>query len=354
LASEPLHSKRVTHEEKPSGNVDPQIHRVPVDLLVSGDSPRSIGISNAHVTRLAACGSSLPALVVHRKTMRVIDGMHRLQAAIRNGHPSVEVNYFDGDDNKAFILAVELNVKHGLPLPLSDRKTAVRRILATTPDLSDRAIASMAGLSDKTVAAIRARTRAEDPHLNSRRGRDGRVYPVGRSEGRRRVLHLICERPEASLREIASSAGVSPTTVRKVRKSLPATEDLAADEDSGSGKAVSGSRAYPGAEKKRQPMSAASRRRPQDSTQCAETQAGNWREILEKLRLDPSVWGKQAGRELLRWLAGHAIGVDDLPDCQNALPAHRVSEVVTMARQSANAWDEFARMLELNTGHDVC
>lgn len=343
-----MHSERATHEEKSGGNIDPEVHIVPIELLVPGDSPRSIGISNAHVTRLAACGSPLPSLVVHRKTMRVIDGMHRLQAAIRNGHSSVEVIYFDGDEDQAFILAVELNVKHGLPLPLGDRKNAVRRILATAPDLSDRAIASMAGLSDKTVAAIRPRSRAEDPHLNRRRGRDGRVYPVGGSEGRRRVLQLICERPEASLREIASSAGVSPTTVRNVRNSLSATDDLSADEDSGSGKAVPGSGAYPSAPKNRPPVSAASGRRLQDSTQRAETQAGNWREILERLRLDPSVWGRQAGRELLRWLSAHAIDVGDLPDCQNALPAHRVPEAVSMARRSANAWGEFARLLKLN------
>ena len=42
--------------------------------------------------------------------MRVIDGMHRLRAAILNGRSSIEVEFFDGSDEEAFIRAVEQNV----------------------------------------------------------------------------------------------------------------------------------------------------------------------------------------------------------------------------------------------------
>jgi hypothetical protein len=158
--------------------------------------------------------------------MRVIDGMHRLRAAIRRGRKLVEVTYFDGDEREAFILAVELNVRHGLPLSLHDRKAAAKRILAADAVLSDPAIASKAvGLSDKTVAAIRARAGADIPQPDGRRGRDGRMYPVGGAEGRQRVAQLIAARPDASLREIGSAVGVSVATVNDVRKRLSTGED---------------------------------------------------------------------------------------------------------------------------------
>src|ERR1700734_1869573 len=71
------------------------VYRLPVNVLLAADSPRHDGVDSAHVLRLAECGADLPAIVVHRQTMRVIDGMHRLQAAIRNGRELVEVTFFD-------------------------------------------------------------------------------------------------------------------------------------------------------------------------------------------------------------------------------------------------------------------
>jgi AraC family transcriptional regulator len=74
--------------------------------------------------------------------MRVIDGMHRLRAAILNRCRSIEVEFFDGDDEEAFIRAVGQNVAHGLPLTPAGRKDAAARILRFRPALSDRSVAS--------------------------------------------------------------------------------------------------------------------------------------------------------------------------------------------------------------------
>jgi ParB-like chromosome segregation protein Spo0J len=290
----------------------PCIHLIPVNNLLAADSPRLGGVDDAHVARLAECGADLPPIVVHRQTMRVVDGMHRLCAAVRTGRELVEVVFFDGSEDEAFVHAVQLNIKHGLPLSLSDRKAAARRILTVSVEFSDRSIAARTGLSDRTVAAIRARSGAKNAHLNSRRGRDGRVYPVDAGEGRRRAARLIAERPHASLREIASAAGVSPATVSDVRKRILAGEEPAS----------------------------AMRRQDDDATHDAP------RAALEQLRSDPSIRGKEAGRELLRWLASHAIGVADLPDCVAAIPPHRIPLVAALARQAANAWTEFARSIE--------
>jgi ParB-like chromosome segregation protein Spo0J len=278
---------------------------LPIDVLVAGDSPRRDGVDSAHVARLAECGAELPPIVVHRQTMRVIDGMHRLHAAMRNGRELVQVTFFDGGDDEAFILAVELNIRHGLPLSLSDRKAAARRILLASPELSDRAIGSKTGLSDKTIAVIRKRSGADFPHPVTRRGRDGRIYPVARGDGRQRVARLLAERPGASLRDIASAAGVSPAMVSNVRRQLlPPVEQAA-----------------PAGEPDRQA-------------------------VLEQLCSDPSVRDKEAGRELVRWLSRYAVGTADLPDLAGAIPSHRVPQVAALARQAASAWLTLARILE--------
>lgn len=314
------------------GLEEPRIHTVSIkDLIVDG-SPRLAGIDNAHVVRLAERIGNLPPIVVHRQTMRVIDGVHRLQAAMRHGLEVVDVSYFDGEEDAAFMLGVELNIRHGLPLSLHDRKAAARRILATACELSDRAIALKTGLSDKTIAAIRVRSAAEPAHPRKRRGRDGRTYPIDAADGRRRAAQLLAERPEASLREIAAAAGTSPGTVSDVRKKL--SSDRRTREPQSEKKADIAKRSTVNFV----PPYQNSRRTLMKETEKKQL-------ILERLRSDPSVRTREAGRELLRWLYNHVIEIGDLPD-PSSVPPHRATLVAALAREAANAWSEFARRLE--------
>ena len=203
---------------------------IPISFLRPGYSPRSNGEDENHIRILAESGpSSLPPILVHKTSMRVIDGMHRLRAAMLNGCDRIDVEYFDGSDEEAFCRAVELNVSHGLPLSLTDRKTAAARILAWRPELSDRATAAVTGLSPKTVAVIRRRACEGVPQRRERLGSDGRRRPLNGVEGRRRAAEVIVGRPEASLREIAATAGISPGTARRVREQLAAGRDVTDD-----------------------------------------------------------------------------------------------------------------------------
>lgn len=126
-------------------------------MLQSGESPRTGGRDEEHIARLAELDGPLPPILVERHTMRVIDGTHRLLAAVSKGQPAIEVEFFDGSSADAFLKAVEANVTHGLPLSLADRRAAAERIVTSHPHLSDRAIARTAGLGAKAVAAIRRR-----------------------------------------------------------------------------------------------------------------------------------------------------------------------------------------------------
>lgn len=94
-----------------------QVEMVPVNELSPGDSPRIHGEDVAHARDLAEVQDSLPPIVVHRATMRVVDGMHRLCAAKIRGDREVAVEYVDGTTEDAFLRAVHDNVVHGRPSP---------------------------------------------------------------------------------------------------------------------------------------------------------------------------------------------------------------------------------------------
>ena len=198
---------------------------LPIEDVLPADSPRLQGEDIEHIRSLVEITDELPPILVHRTTMRVIDGMHRLKAAILRGDRTIDAVFFDGDDAEAFVTAVKANVQHGLPLSLSDRKAAAARIVRSSPHWSDRAIAEVSGLSAKTVGAIRCDSVAALPEVHHRIGRDGRARPLSTVDGRRLASELITLNPESSSREIARQAGISPSTVRDVRDRLRRGQD---------------------------------------------------------------------------------------------------------------------------------
>lgn len=108
-----------------------QVTSVLISDLVLGCSPRLVGENADHVRILTEVGAALPPILVHRQSMRVIDGLHRVRAACAKGERTICARFFDGTDNAAFILAVESNIAHGLPLTTADRKAAAARIIGS-------------------------------------------------------------------------------------------------------------------------------------------------------------------------------------------------------------------------------
>jgi ParB-like chromosome segregation protein Spo0J len=320
---------------------------VPVLSILPGDSPRLNGEDRAHITRLAEMETTLPPILVDRRTMRVIDGMHRLMAASLQGRTTIEVMFFDGSGDDIFLRAVQENVTHGLPLSQADRRAAAERIITSHPHMSDRAIGQAAGLAAKTVAAIRKRSIDHVPQSNARVGRDGRVRPLDSGEGRRRAAELLISQPEASLRDVARAAGISPATVLDVRNRL-ARGEPPAPQKPGTARGSAASRGHvngaAGSEGTSAPLSGpvrapAARRRP--GIQPAPDPAAT----VEKLLRDPSLRNNDQGKEMLRLLYINAVSADQLPDVAAAVPPHCVTAVVGLARQYAQMWQDFAREL---------
>ncbi|WP_223146461.1 ParB/RepB/Spo0J family partition protein, partial [Streptomyces apricus] len=198
---------------------------VAVSALLPSDRLRADGEDDDHVRLLADLDAPLPPILVHRSTMRVIDGMHRLRGAQLRGKKEVDVEFFDGEPEDAFALAVKLNVAHGLPLSLADRTAAATRIVASRPQWSDRRIAANTGLAASTVSAIRRRSTTQGEQSNTRMGRDGRIRPLHATEGRLRASQIIAAHPDASLREIAQRAGIATATAKDVRDRIRLGQD---------------------------------------------------------------------------------------------------------------------------------
>ena len=151
--------------------------------------------------------------------MRVIDGMHRLRAAQLRAAKKIEVKFFDGTDDLAFLLAVRANVAHGLPLSKADRVAAAARIIESRPQWSDRAIASAAGPSPSTVKAARKRSTDAGQQLNARLGRD-EAQPQAAVRGGRPALTRWMRKYEQD----AAAAGVE-LRMEEVYGSILVAED---------------------------------------------------------------------------------------------------------------------------------
>lgn len=320
---------------------------VELSALSLAGSPRLSGERAEHVQVLAAAQSPLPPITVHRATMRVIDGCHRLKAARLRGEDRIAVRFFDGDEAEAFVLAVKLNVTHGLPLALADRKRAAERIIATHPQWSDRRVASVTGISPGTVGDIRKRI-VSDPEPQVRRiGQDGRLRPVDGSAGRMLAGELLTKSPDLSLRQVARAARISPETVRDVRNRLRNGEDL-----------------LPNQRKKKQPATREPATTGNDLARRKEfgglgraQPVGRPRRgptldqatLVKRLKADPALRFTETGRKLLRLLALHTLGKEEWDAIINSVPPHCSDIVADIARQFADLWSEFAARVQEDT-----
>ncbi len=278
-----------------------------------------------HIRALVASESELPPILVHRATMRVIDGMHRLRAARLRGADTIRVRFFDGDDAAAFVMAVQANIAHGLPLSLADREEAAVRIIASHPAWSDRAIAATTGLAANTVRALRCST-AQIERSNTRIGRDGRVRPLDASEGRRLAGEIVASRPDATVRDIAAAAGISVGTASDVCRRIRAGLDPVLHRQ----------RSSPAETPPVRPAPYPVRRQPDGS--C-------WPDIRENMSRDPSIRLAVTGRQLLRWLDSHAVDPVEWDEHVGALPAHWAETIADQMLAWADSWRELADRL---------
>lgn len=141
-------------------------------------------LDEEHVTRLMEAFDDLPPILVDRRSRRVVDGDHRLEAHRRSGRLTIAVEWLDGDDGDHLVASLAANVRHGLPLTRSERRRGAERLVAQRPGWSNRRIAECAVVSEGTIRNIRAAAVAQQPagaqptHPERVVGRDGKSYPA--------------------------------------------------------------------------------------------------------------------------------------------------------------------------------
>ncbi|MCP2329563.1 ParB-like chromosome segregation protein Spo0J [Hamadaea flava] len=299
---------------RPTGAAIPRpVVYLPLDALAGPVCPRFGGVDESHARLLAESIDALPPIVVQARTYRIIDGMHRLRAVVLAGQFEIAAVLSDEDDDQAYLSAVAANISHGLPLSLADRRAAAARVVARYPEWSDRRVAKAVGLSGKTVGALRRTAAGTEAAV--RIGSDGRVRPIDSARGREVARELLSRRPEASLREVASAAGISPATVRDVRDRMN-RGDLADDV-----------RPVPDNVRAIKP-------RTPDEVDCGR--------LLRNLSHDPSLRYTEVGRTLLRRLLNQPATVTVVEE----LPPHCLPIVARLTREYASRWADFAEQAE--------
>ncbi|HET9897326.1 MAG TPA: ParB N-terminal domain-containing protein [Streptosporangiaceae bacterium] len=313
------------------GQFDSVITTVLISALVLDGSPRRVGFCQDHVDVLAALpADQLPPILLRWPTNQVIDGTHRVRAALHRGEQSVQARFVSCSEDEAFLMSVEMNNAHGLPLSLADREFAAQQIVIRHPDWSDRRIGSISGLSAHTVAAIRKGATEQNSQLPRRIGLDGRVRPVSGAEGRRRSAEYIAANPASTLREIAEYAGVSTGTARDVRNRIrsgmnilpPRQREAGCDQKTG----------------------AASNELARGNV-APQRKVPSWSGLSERLGNDPTLRYTNDGRAFLRWIDNQIASLQVLERYVKFCPPRWSEELAGLARYCSGEWLRMAHLL---------
>jgi ParB-like chromosome segregation protein Spo0J len=276
-------------------------------------------------------GLQIPPLIVYGEDgghRVLLDGRHRLDALERLGYEFASnadtVEWTNGeksghatvgeppDDPYAVVMSLNAFRRHLTP---KQKRELIAKLVAAQPEKSNRAIASQAGVSHPTVAAVRReREQAGDVEkLSTRMDRAGRRQPA-----RRRVRASKAE-PEPSHEPVRKTAVENPATV--------------APDASGSGQASPN-----GTEPAAKPVAEISEASGRERDDLVET-------LRTHLRLDPAVFlsdiaatmADQPGllldipetnrREAIEMIT-RALGLDPRPEAKPDKPRSRTTHFV--------------------------
>ena len=317
------------------------VRDVPVGELSAGRYLRQGGTSAAHVQLLVNVVAELPPVLVQEDGWRIVDGLHRLEAARLRGDHTIRARFLDCTDSEALVLAMKANSSHGLPLSKADRLCGAKRVLSAHPDWSDRAIAGITGLSANTIATLRDRPSGGPGPSGKRLGRDGRRRPVSAGEGRRRAAEYINAHPDAPLRQVARETDVSLGTVHDVSARLR----RGASPEPGGRPAPAAMRpvVHP-AGRAADTVTVAPGSPPRRKNHTDEPLT--WAGVAAKVANDPTIRYTEGGKEFLQWMTLHATDPDGWREFLNAIPAHWLSVIAPIADSIGKEWTQFAERLK--------
>jgi hypothetical protein len=128
----------------------------------------------------------LPPIVVEAGSNRLIDGWHRVEAALALGRELIAAEAILAPPDGILAASLGYAARTAKPLTRAERRRAIELLLREQPARSDRWLASIAGVSPASVASIRAELefRGQVTAAEQRVGRDGRERSLPRREPR--------------------------------------------------------------------------------------------------------------------------------------------------------------------------
>jgi uncharacterized ParB-like nuclease family protein len=167
-----------------------KIQTVPIQSLRrDGGTQIRAALDEATVAAYAeatAAGVKLPPVRVwdDGKTLWLSDGFHRVEASLRVGQKTVEVDRHVGGQRHALLDAVGANATHGLPRSNADKRRAIEALLADPEwvQWTDRRIAAAAHVGHELVARVREWSIGGNAIAPTRQAADGRKFPASRAK----------------------------------------------------------------------------------------------------------------------------------------------------------------------------
>lgn len=136
------------------------------ELILDFDLYPRNNVDSSNVTNICnamLAGRKLPPVVIDRKSKRVVDGFHRVRAAIRLYGEDAEVEVVEKtyrDDAALFLEAMEYNAPHGCKLDPCDRARCT--IIAERLHIPLSAVAGALNMPEDKLGALRADRTAKD------------------------------------------------------------------------------------------------------------------------------------------------------------------------------------------------
>ncbi len=138
------------------------IQALNIDLIQDGGAQMRVEMSDQTIADYAEeliTGTIFPPIIVYfdGEDYWLADGFHRVEAARKVEHESIEAEIRGGSDRDAILHGIGANARHGLRRSQADKRQAVEALLRDPEwcKWSDRRVAKVANVDHKTVGKIR-------------------------------------------------------------------------------------------------------------------------------------------------------------------------------------------------------